>query len=92
MQKRDLLKQVLKIGVMPIVLLMFFSCADDNTFNNQDPEAPQFEGTPFEIFSDMEYTQMIYVKGGSFEMGATEEQGSDAQEIETPTHKVTLDG
>ena len=92
MQKRDLLKQALKLGVMPIVLLLFFSCADDNTFNNQDPEAPQTEGTPFEIFSDMEYTQMIYVKGGSFEMGATEEQGSDAQENETPTHKVTLDG
>ena len=92
MQKRDLLKQVLKLGVMPIVLLMFFSCADDNTFNNQDPEAPQIGGTPFDIFADMDYTQMIYIKGGTFEMGATEEQISDAQENESPAHKVTLDG
>ena len=92
MQKRDLLKQVLKLGVMPIVLLMFFSCADDNTFNNQDPEAPQIGGTPFDIFTDMDYTQMIYINGGTFEMGATEEQISDAQENESPAHKVTLDG
>ena len=34
--------------------------------------------------------KMIYVKGGSFTMGATSEQGSDAEYNEKPTHKVTL--
>ena len=33
---------------------------------------------------------MIAVKGGTFTMGATAEQGSDANSDEKPTHKVTL--
>lgn len=34
--------------------------------------------------------EMIYVKGGTFMMGATEEQGDDAYDREKPVHKVTL--
>ena len=33
---------------------------------------------------------MAYVPGGTFTMGATSEQGSDAWEYEIPTHNVTL--
>ena len=33
---------------------------------------------------------MMYVKGGTFIMGATSEQGSDAHSDEKPTHRVTL--
>ena len=35
--------------------------------------------------------KMIYVEGGSFEMGATPEQGSEATRNEKPVHTVTLD-
>ena len=34
--------------------------------------------------------QMVYVEGGTFTMGATPEQGSDAEYAEKPAHKVTL--
>ena len=34
--------------------------------------------------------KMIAVKGGTFTMGATSEQGSDAYSWEKPTHRVTL--
>ncbi len=34
--------------------------------------------------------KMIAVKGGTFTMGATSEQGSDAYDSEKPTHRVTL--
>lgn len=34
--------------------------------------------------------EMVYVKGGTFRMGATEEQGSDARDDEKPVHEVTL--
>ena len=34
--------------------------------------------------------EMVYVKGGTFTMGATAEQGSDAESDEKPTHSVTL--
>ena len=33
---------------------------------------------------------MVYVEGGTFTMGATSEQGSDAYNGEKPTHQVTL--
>ena len=35
---------------------------------------------------------MVYVSGGTFMMGATSEQGSDAYDGEKPAHSVTLDG
>ncbi len=38
-------------------------------------------------FGDIE---MVYVKGGTFTMGATSEQGGDANSDEKPTHSVTL--
>ena len=33
---------------------------------------------------------MVFVEGGTFDMGATQEQGNDGFERETPVHKVTL--
>ena len=33
---------------------------------------------------------MVYVSGGSFDMGATSEQGSDVDSDEKPVHRVTL--
>ena len=35
--------------------------------------------------------EMVYVEGGTFMMGATEEQGSEAEAKEKPVHEVTLD-
>ena len=35
---------------------------------------------------------MVYVEGGAFTMGATAEQGSDADDDEKPAHQVTLKG
>lgn len=34
--------------------------------------------------------KMVYVKGGTFQMGATAEQGDDAYDREKPVHEVTL--
>ena len=39
----------------------------------------------------MDLMEMVYVEGGTFQMGATPEQGDDAQDDEKPVHKVTLD-
>lgn len=52
----------------------------------QNPKpAPQFTFTVNGVTFDM-----IPVEGGTFTMGATAEQGSDAWDIEEPTHEVTL--
>ncbi len=52
------------------------------------PENPTF--ADFDIFSSLEKDEMIAVEGGTFTMGATSEQGSDADSDELPTHQVTL--
>ena len=42
-----------------------------------------------EIINDY-VNSMVYVEGGTFTMGATSEQGSDAYDREKPAHSVTL--
>ena len=37
-------------------------------------------------------SNMVYVSGGTFTMGATSEQGSDAHDREKPAHSVTVSG
>ena len=43
-----------------------------------------------DIFTNLEKDEMVFVKGGTFTMGATSEQGSDYDSDERPTHQVTL--
>ena len=49
----------------------------------QQPQRPQ---------SNLPDIAMVYVSGGTFTMGATSEQGSDAYSNEKPAHSVTLSG
>ena len=44
----------------------------------------------FQIFPDLPKTEMVFVQGGTFTMGCTDEQGSDCYMIEKPAHQVTL--
>ncbi len=44
-----------------------------------------------QVLRDLE-ANMVWVEGGTFTMGATSEQGSDASETERPSHQVTLSG
>jgi formylglycine-generating enzyme required for sulfatase activity len=80
----DLAYRFLKIGPMknlflPLVLISFllvFSCSKD-----KDPEPDN---------SDLDTYHMVLVKGGSFLMGCTSEQGDDCFSREEPVHVVTL--
>ena len=36
--------------------------------------------------------EMVWVEGGTFTMGCTDEQGEDCRDTEKPSHKVTLSG
>ena len=44
----------------------------------------------FQIFPDLPKTEMVFVQGGTFTMGCTDEQGSDCENDEKPAHQVTL--
>ena len=59
----------------------------------QQPE-PEPEPTPEPVRPQYNLPEiaMVYVSGGTFTMGATSEQGSDAYDSEKPAHSVTLSG
>ena len=52
------------------------------------PAAPVIKDKVFKI--DSVDFKMVYVEGGTFMMGATPEQGSNASDDEKPVHQVTL--
>ena len=54
---------------------------------NPTPRVPQRSAS--EIINDY-VNSMVYVEGGTFTMGATSEQGSDAYNWEKPAHSVAL--
>jgi formylglycine-generating enzyme len=69
---------LMKNLVLPLALLSFllvFSCSKD-----KDPEPDP----------DLAFYNMTLVKGGSFIMGCTSEQGDDCYAGEKPAHTVTL--
>lgn len=59
----------------------------------QQPSRPQQQSQPKELLpitvNNVTFN-MIYVEGGTFTMGATAEQGSDAEADERPARQVTL--
>ena len=59
-----------------IVMLQMLSCTNDQEIKM--------------IFSDLPKTEMVFVQGGTFTMGCTDEQGNDCSDIEKPAHQVTL--
>ena len=70
----------LLIAMMAICLTMgFTSCSDDEP-----------DGEVFTYNVNSVSFNMVYVKGGTFWMGATEEQAGDYQSNETPVHRVHL--
>ena len=50
---------------------------------------PRGMGRKAECFKNL-IKKMVYVEDGTFMMGATSEQGSDAYDRENPAHQVTL--
>ena len=54
----------------------------------QQPQKPE----PVRPQHNLPEIAMVYVSGGTFTMGATSEQGSDAYDDEKPAHSVTLSG
>ena len=64
-------------------IMLLFGCKKDNVFNEKTNLSLTVNGVSFE---------MVYVEGGSFDMGATTEQGSDTEYDEIPVHSVTLSG
>lgn len=63
--------------------------APQPTNANTAPNGLSLEGITNPIIANL-VRNMVRVEGGTFMMGATEEQGSDAADNEKPVHQVTL--
>lgn len=77
-------------AVVGIVCAKFLSVGED--MEQKTESAPQLvavEGSQTFTVNGVKFT-MVPVEGGTFTMGATSEQGSDAWDEEKPAHKVTL--
>lgn len=68
-----------------LCLTLLLGCSKDHDDDNKIKIGEDFT----ETVSGIEL-EMVYVKGGTFRMGATEEQGDDAYDDEYPVHSVTL--
>ena len=81
-------------AVVGIVCDKFLSVGEDmeQKTEQKTESAPQLvavEGSRTFTVNGVKFT-MVPVEGGTFTMGATSEQGSDANEDEKPAHEVTL--
>lgn len=74
-----------KLLYLMLCLACFAGCSKDHDDDGKIKIGEDFT----EKVSGVEI-EMIYVKGGTFMMGATEEQGDDAYGDEKPVHSVTL--
>lgn len=94
---------VLLIPIIGLLNDVDFSSSDGNIIENQSglssEPIEQSDAIPTQEISSSETTtyivngvsfDMVKVEGGTFTMGATSEQGSDAWDGEKPAHQVTL--
>ena len=78
--------------ILSIITLFFAGCRKDDVFKEGDVFVNGIpNGTEGRIITvnGVSFT-MLVVEGGTFQMGATDEQGSDAANDEYPEHSVTL--
>ena len=84
------MKRIITFTLLLSALIMC-GCSKDNENSNRDNNIGSAPITEEQIFSVNGVTfTMIEVQGGTFTMGATAEQGDDAEDRERPAHSVTL--
>ena len=85
---------LMSLVAFPLTILSCTSSAKKGTSSEAPADSTSKEGTANEekvSFTVKGVTfNMILVKGGTFDMGATSEQGTDAKADEKPVHSVTL--
>ena len=85
--------EIMCVAMLSFCMIAVYSCSDEDdskerlVLNNYDGQIGS--GPVTFTVNGVSFT-MIPVQGGTFTMGATEEQGSDACDNEKPAHKVTV--
>ncbi|MDE6694403.1 MAG: formylglycine-generating enzyme family protein [Bacteroidales bacterium] len=82
------MKKLLYVLTGLCLLAGFFTACEKPNSTNEGGDTSKENYTETAFGMNLE---MVYVKGGTFEMGAVEEQDSGAFDYEKPVHSVTLD-
>ena len=75
--------------ILSSVLFLCVCATAQNPGQNSTPEVSQ-QASPESKPESEPLIEMVLVKGGTFTMGCTPEQGSDCEDNEKPAHQVTL--
>jgi len=75
----------------PVKVTKCASCGQVDENNQSAGKQSTMTQEQNRVLRDLE-ANMVWVEGGTFTMGATSEQGSDAEDDELPAHQVTLSG
>ena len=91
MMKRYILFSLLLVLLLSIAVQCTFRRPSKPKVESSNPK-PKPDPTTIKLQDELNKLigNMVYVSGGTFTMGATSEQGSDAYNDEKPTHSVTL--
>jgi formylglycine-generating enzyme required for sulfatase activity len=84
-------KPLLAAGVLAIICFfawMIWPTSEKENAQSQETAQP-IDSQESVVLQNL-VNNMVYVEGGTFTMGATSEQGSDAADDEKPAHQVTL--
>lgn len=86
------MKRIARLSLLGFMAMgVLTSCGKDEKKNEPfEPKEPALQEDYTETAFGMNL-EMVYVKGGTFEMGATAEQGDDANVDEQPIRNVKLD-
>ena len=89
--KRYILFSLLLVLLLSIAAQCTFRRPSKPKVESSNPK-PKPDPTTIKLQDELDKLigNMVYVSGGTFTMGATSEQGSDAYNDEKPTHSVTL--
>ena len=90
--------KVLMVTITCVTYMALLSSCEEKIDNPNNPgvvDNPVVDTLSGKIYtetiSDINFSMdMVYVQGGTFDMGATAEQGDEAVKNEKPVHKVTL--
>ena len=89
--KRYILFSLLQVLLLSIAAQCTFRRPSKPKVESSNPK-PKPDPTTIKLQDELDKLigNMVYVSGGTFTMGATSEQGSDAYNDEKPTHSVTI--
>ncbi len=90
MMKRYILFSLLLVLLLSMTAQCTFRRPSKPKVENSNPKPKPDPTIKLQDELDKLISNMVYVSGGTFTMGATSEQGIDAYNDEKPTHSVTL--